>query len=112
MWFRCVEHAIHLAAHHLMNGIGLPTATAVRKKIHKNYKPVAGIDDTDDSGGDDTAGDSFDADDFPELQSDGDDNYDIDESMEVEGEEAMAEPTEFDAGDIIGKVLAMVNQVD
>src|SRR5712691_6371946 len=93
--FRCIDHSMHRAAFHFVRELSVPST---RKGKYKSR--------TEDADGDDAEGDLM-----------GDDNPDIDISMDIDASaddaEAMMATTvvNFDIGDTLGKLLAFINQV-
>jgi hypothetical protein len=89
---RCVEHIIHLAAHHFVNGVGIPSSRAIKQKIHTTANDFYGIDEFDE-------------------------NIDVNISAEIEASaedvDAMldATVTDFAVGDVVGKLMAFVAQL-
>ncbi|KAM6499174.1 Ribonuclease H-like domain containing protein [Amanita muscaria] len=103
---RCINHAINLAAAWFIKGLGIPSAAKVKHAIHgKQYEAADSTDDGDDgqeeSDEDDVADEEFDVDVNPDLEANADD------------EDAMLGTTitDFEPGDVVGKVMAFVNQV-
>ena len=90
---RCTEHIIHLAASSFCRALGIPSQQSVNRRLH-------GTVNTDDDGEND----------------DGDDD-DIDTTIEIEATPddidaiAAANVTDFDPGDVVGKLLALIAQV-
>jgi hypothetical protein len=90
---RCVEHIIHLTAHHFVNGVGIPSSHAIKQKIHTG-----------------AANDFYGIDEF-------DENFDVDLSTEIEASaedvDAMLDAaiTDFAVGDVVGKLMAFVAQL-
>jgi len=80
---------MQLMACHFVHGLGIPSAKVIKYKLHGNNKEL----------------DKF------------DEEFDIDTSLDVEASaddvDAMleAEIMDFEAGDVIDKVMAFVNQV-
>ncbi|KAM6489863.1 Ribonuclease H-like domain containing protein [Amanita muscaria] len=102
----CINHAINLAAAWFIKGLGIPSAAKVKHAIHgKQYEAADSTDDGDDgqeeSDEDDVADEEFDVDVNPDLEANADD------------EDAMLGTTitDFEPGDVVGKVMAFVNQV-
>jgi hypothetical protein len=97
---RCIDHAMHRAAYHFIKALGIPSISKKRTKARAK---------------DDNDGDKVDDDQEEDGQVD--DNADIDVSMDIEASaddpEAMETTTivEFEPGDTLRKLLALVNQV-
>jgi hypothetical protein len=91
----CIDHAMHRAAYHFIKALGIPSISKKRTKTRAE----------DDNDGE------------PEEDGQVDDDADIDVSMDIEASaddpEAMESTTvvEFEPGDTLGKLLALVNQV-
>ena len=92
MFQSCIEHQIHLSAHHFVKGLNKSSDAALRKRLHGH--PSRSM--------------HFDSD-----NSDSDEDF-IDTSMAPANPENQEEvnEVEFNAGDVIGKVLALVKQVN
>lgn len=103
---------IHLAAHHFVVGLGYPSDTTPPENTPDTpapSQPTTAEDGTttdkvvEDPGSDDEEG----GDSVNEAET----YVVIDESLEVEGADAQEIAEEFVAGDVIGKVIAMVHQI-
>lgn len=94
--FRCIDHSMHRAAYHFIKELGV---SSTRKGKHKAKTLVTEGDDAESEG------------------DHSDDDAEIDTSMDIEASaddaEAMKATTivDFDTGDILGKLLAFINQV-
>ena len=84
----CMEHSLNLAAHHFVEGV---SPTPIHKLIQKVHGALVAAGD-----GGDIDLDALDQE-MAAVESDGEDDGD-----EVE---------DFDVGDVVGKALALVNQV-
>ncbi|KAJ3503385.1 hypothetical protein NMY22_g18264 [Coprinellus aureogranulatus] len=83
---RCIDHSMHRGAHHFIKALGVSSITASRANVHGRANAVDDEDDVDVS---------------LEIEADADDTEAILASTNVD----------FDIGDIIGKLLAFVNQL-
>ncbi len=98
---RCIDHSMHRAAYHFINALGIPSLTKTKKTLKTHAVENIHNTEAEDSEDDEAK----------------DDNADIDISMELEASaddlEAMAATTivDFDPGDTLGKILALVNQI-
>lgn len=94
--YRCIDHSMHRAAYHFIKALGISSLTTTKSKLHST--------DSENQDGDE---------DNLEMQEDDD----IDVSLEIEAAaddiEAMTSTTSvsFEPGDVLGKLLAFVNQV-
>jgi hypothetical protein len=90
---------MHRAAFHFIKALGIPSLTKTKKTLRT--RAAENDDDTED----------------PEDEDTEDEDADIDVSMDLEASaddpEAMAATTivDFDPGDTLGKILALVNQI-
>ncbi|KAM6502733.1 hypothetical protein JOM56_002710 [Amanita muscaria] len=91
---RCIEHTFHLMACHFIKALKIPALATNRRPIHQD----ASSEDDGTGNGDD-------------------DDFDVDTSMEVEAAEddvlAIREASNpmFDAGDVVGKLMAFIAQL-
>ncbi|KAM6491480.1 hypothetical protein JOM56_013049 [Amanita muscaria] len=89
---RCIEHTVHLMACHFVTALNVPGLGRIKQKIHASR-----------SGGQD--------------QDEFDESFDVDTSMEVEASSEDADAmcaaldVEFDAGDVVGKLMAFIAQI-
>ena len=94
----CIEHTIHLMASHFVSALNISRLRDTQKWIHVAVDEAPGTSDREDL-------------------EDEEDNFDVDTNMEVEAlrddEDAMREAsvTDFDAGDVIGKLMAFITQL-
>ena len=107
---------MNLAATHFIEALGIPTSSNSKCTIHgsggkgKRKWILEGNDFEDDDSDDESTGDDVD-------QYDNEDKFDIEVNMEIEATsdniEAMLGTTitDFEVGDVIGKVMAFVNQL-
>ena len=107
---------MNLAATHFIKALGIPTSSKSKHAIHgsrgkgKGKQVLEGSDFEDDDSGDEGSGDDVD-------QYDNEDEFDIEVSTEIEATsddiEAMLGTTitDFEVGDVVGKVMAFVNQL-
>jgi hypothetical protein len=99
---------MNLSATHFIQGLNIPSSSKSTRAIHgKN----AGVEDNNSSYGD-TSDEEDNTDEY-----DNDNEFDIDVNMEIEATpddvEAMLGTTitDFEAGDVVGKLMAFVNQL-
>ncbi|KIL62449.1 hypothetical protein M378DRAFT_759477 [Amanita muscaria Koide BX008] len=96
---RCIEHTFHLMAWHFIKALGIPALATSRRRICQDASSE------DDGTGNDGKGNGD------------NDDFDVDTSMEVEAAEddvlAIREASNpmFDAGDVIGKLMAFIAQL-
>jgi hypothetical protein len=89
---RCIEHSIHLMACHFVTALKVPGIGRTRAKIHASSPAQQDLNEFDES-------------------------FDVDISMEVEASSNDAEAmhaalnTTFEAGDIVGKLMAFIAQL-
>jgi hypothetical protein len=104
---------MNLAATHFIKALGIPTSLKSKHAIHGSRGKGKGnqvLEDSDDDSGDEGSGDDVD-------EYDNDDKFNIEVNMEIEATsddiEAMLGTTitNFKAGDVVGKVMAFVNQL-
>jgi hypothetical protein len=92
IFYRCMEHSIHVAAGHFIKAIGPTSSRNVIRKVKKAFKN-AGVDDS-----------NLDVEQLGmELDEVGDREDDRDDG---DGNDSV----EFDVGDTVGKALALVTQ--
>lgn len=86
---RCIEHTIHLMATHFIKALGIPSLLKAKHQTNIGDESV------------------------DELA----DNFDVDVSMDIEASTDDAEAiemstvTDFDAGDVVGKLMAFIAQL-
>jgi len=107
---------INLAAMHFIKALGIPTSSKLKCTIHRSRGKgkekwvLEGSDFEDDDSGDEGSGNDVD-------QYDNDDKFNIKVNTEIEATsddiEAMLGTTitDFEVGNVIGKVMAFVNQL-
>lgn len=102
---RCIEHTIHLMASHFVAALGIKGLGKTKKKLHGGSSGTDRPTETYE-----TASSDEDCDEF-------DEEFDVDMNMDIEASaedtEAMREAllTTFDAGDVIGKLMAFIAQL-
>ncbi|KAM6492668.1 hypothetical protein JOM56_012392 [Amanita muscaria] len=121
----CINHTVNLMCVRFVKALGIPAASAINRQIHG--ATCMNEDDDFEAGGssdgvllwendvilDEDRTEGVD----PDLVDEYEDDLDIDTSHEIEatadGEEAMLSTlvTEFDAGDVTGKLMAFINQI-
>jgi hypothetical protein len=87
----CMEHAIHVSAGHFIKGVGPTSSRKILKKVKVASRYAGGDSDDEDV-------DAFGA------------HSDSDEGDDDDGD-GTTRAIEFDAGDTVGKALALVTQV-
>jgi hypothetical protein len=119
---RCIEHTVHLMASHFVSALHVPGLAKAKAKIHASAHCKGSMDyDRDppidvDSSTESVGGDGESMDD-EERVDEFDIEFDVETSMEMEAladdAEAMhaALSTEFDAGDVVGKLLGFIAQI-
>lgn len=96
---RCIEHTMHLMACHFIKALNIPLLGRVKQHLHGREAAVEEADDSEAS------------------DPDNDEELDIDTSMEVEASaddtEALSEAsmTDFEPGDVVGKMMAFIAQL-
>jgi hypothetical protein len=90
-----MEHSIHVSGGHFIKGVGPTSSRKILKKVKVASRNAQG---------DDEDLDAFDV----HSDSDGDSGDDDDENGPGDGN---SDGIEFDAGDTVGKALALVTQV-
>ncbi|KAF5338265.1 hypothetical protein D9611_014619 [Ephemerocybe angulata] len=100
---RCISHTVHLGPSHFLKSLKIVGVVASKKKLRKpKPTPAPNADDSDD--------------DEVSPEDEYDEDLDVDMNMAVEASldspEEVIETTvvEYDPGDVIGKVMAFVNQ--
>ena len=97
--YRCIDHSMHRAAYHFIKVLSIPSWMMTKR----NWSKKGAEDDEDEDGGDNSL--------------DNEDEENVDTSLDIDASadnaEAMAETlvVDFKPGDMIGKLLAFVNQV-
>jgi hypothetical protein len=92
----CIEHTIHLMACHFTRALSIPALNKTKRRLH-----TQSINNTKDD----------DMDDEP------DEDLDVDVSMDIEATENDADAilaasiTDFEAGDVVGKLMAFIAQI-
>jgi hypothetical protein len=105
---RCIEHTIHLMASHFVAALGIKGLGKTKKKLHGGS---SGTDRPTVEAGETASGDELE--DFDEFNEE----FDVDTNMDIEASaednEAMRDAllTTFDAGDVIGKLMAFIAQL-
>jgi hypothetical protein len=91
----CIEHTIHLMACHFTCALSIPALNKTKQRLH-----AQSINNTEDDDVDDES-----------------DDLDVDVSMDIEATENDADAilaasiTDFEAGDVVGKLMAFIAQI-
>jgi hypothetical protein len=97
---RCIDHSIHCAAYHFLKALHIPSLSTTKHTLQEGQQDTGEVEELDDS---DNPGD------------DPNDDVDICTNIEASPDDvaAMASTTvtDFEPGDMLGKLLAFVNQV-
>ena len=97
---RCIDHSMHRAAYHFIKALGIPSLTKTRRKTSQGS-----ADDENPNGV------------IQAKDNEGEDEADINTSIDIDASADDAEAMEatmvvnFDPGDTLGKIMALVNQL-
>jgi len=92
IYYRCIEHSIHLMACHFVTALDVPGLGQTKAKLHASSSGQQGIDEFDES---------FDVDTSTEIEASADDAEAMHAAFNVT----------FEAGDVIGKLMAFIAQL-
>ncbi|KAF9455546.1 hypothetical protein BDZ94DRAFT_662561 [Collybia nuda] len=88
---RCINHTTHLSAAHFVKALGIPKLLKSKQRLHA----TGAMESSDD-------------------ESDDEDDFDINISMDIDADDYETEAltiTDYDAGDVVGKLMAFINQL-
>src|SRR6266542_161342 len=97
---RCIDHSMHRAAYHFLNALHIPSLMKMKRAFRAGEESKNGEEEEDDDDDDD---------------DEDDEDVDVSTNIEALADDVMAMAsttvTDFEPGDVLGKLLTLVNQV-